>query len=248
METLLYILISIGIISLLSLIGVFTLALKKGSFEKIILFLVSLSAGALFGAAILHLLPEAISNNGLTMGVALYFLSGILAFFILEKFIAWRHCHIKTSREHPHKLGIMNLVGDGVHNLIDGMIVAGSYLISIPLGISTTIGIILHEIPQEISDFGVLLYAKFSKKKALFFNFISACFAFIGAFLAFFLGASIEGFSIFLIAFAAGGFVYIAGSDLIPELHKETKIKKSLMQLFGILLGIALMVLAKFIE
>lgn len=248
METLYYILISIGIISLLSLIGVFTLALKKGSFEKIILFLVSLSAGALFGAAILHLLPEAISNKGLTIEIALYFLSGILAFFILEKFIAWRHCHIKTSREHPHKLGIMNLVGDGIHNLIDGMIVAGAYLVSIPLGISTTFGIILHEIPQEISDFGVLLYAKFSKKKALFFNFMSACFAFIGAFLAFFLGTSIDGFSTFLIAFAAGGFVYIAGSDLIPELHKETKIKKSIVQLFGILLGIALMVVAKLIE
>lgn len=245
MNALLYILISVGVISLISLIGVFTLSLNKSLLDKTIFLLVSISVGALFGAAIIHLLPEAISTTGLTLDIAIYFLFGVLSFFILEKFVAWRHCHVRTTKEHPHNLGIMNLVGDGVHNIIDGMIVAGAYLISIPLGISTTIGIILHEIPQEISDFGVLIYAKFTKGKALFFNFISALFAFLGVIIVLLFGQNISGFSNFLIAFAAGGFVYIAGSDLIPELHKETKPSKSIIQFIGILVGIGFMILTR---
>ncbi len=248
MSYLFYALASVFIISLLSLVGVFTLFFKKDKLEKIIFFLVSFSAGALLGVAILHLLPEAISQDNSIIKIGIYFLSGILSFFILEKIVHWRHCHIRTSKKHPHSFGIMNIVGDGIHNFVDGLIIGSSYIISIPLGITTTIGMIAHEIPQEISDFGVLLYAKFTKKKALLFNFLSACLAILGTIIALILTGQIEGLSTFLIAFGAGGFVYIAGSDLIPELHKETKIKKSLMQLLGIILGILFAIFALFLE
>lgn len=248
MEYIFYALISVLIISLLSLVGIITLFFKKNKLEKIIFFLVSFSAGALFGVAILHLLPEAISQDSSIIKIGIYFLSGILAFFILEKIIHWRHCHIQTSKKHPHNFGIMNIIGDGVHNLVDGLIIGSSYVISIPLGITTTISMIAHEIPQEISDFGVLLYAKFTKKKALLFNFLSACLAILGTIIALILSGHIEGLSTFLIAFGAGGFIYIAGSDLIPELHKETKIKKSLIQLIGIILGIIFAIIALFLE
>lgn len=245
MNTLGYILISIFILALISLIGFFSIFFRKKHLKNLILFLVSFSTGALFGAAFLHLLPEAIGTGGLTLKIAIYFLSGILSFFIIEKFISWRHCHDETCKEHKHKVGTMNLIGDCVHNTLDGMIIAGAYFVSIPLGITTTIGIFAHAIPQEISHFGILLYSKFSKKKALFFNLFASCFAFIGAIIVFFIGLEISGFSTFLISFAAGGFVYIAGSDLIPELHKETKLNKSFTQFIAIILGILFMVLTR---
>lgn len=245
MSYLIYIFVSLVILSLISLIGILSLFFKKRNLEAIILFLVSFSTGALFGAAFLHLLPESIGPDGLTSNIALYFLSGIITFFITEKFISWRHCHDENCKKHKHRLGTMNLIGDCVHNTIDGIIIAGAYLVSIPLGISATIGIFAHAVPQEISHFGILIYSKFSKKKALAFNFLAACFAFIGAIIALIIGNNIQGFSTFIISFAAGGFVYIAGSDLIPELHKETKIKKSLVQLLGIILGILFMILTR---
>ncbi len=246
-NTFFYIFGSIFFVSLISLIGIISFLLKD-NFQKIILFLVSFSTGALFGGAMLHLLPEALETIGSSLIVGIYFLCGILFFFIVEKIIHWRHCHIKTSKEHPHHLGKMNLIGDSVHNLIDGMIIAGAYISSIPLGITTTIGIIAHEIPQEIGDFGVLIYSKYTKKKALFYNFLTACSAFVGAILALILGNKINGFSNFIVAFAAGGFIYIAGSDLIPELKKESKISQSLLQLLGIILGILIMIFSLLLE
>lgn len=135
----------------------------------------------------------------------------------------------------------MNLIGDGLHNLTDGMVIAGSYYVSIPIGIATTLAVIFHEIPQEIGDFGVLLHAGFSKTKALFFNFISALAAVIGAVIVLLVGIKFNNFEVFIIPFTAGGFIYIASSDLIPELHKETKPWKSFAQLIGIVLGILIM-------
>ncbi|MEM4259778.1 MAG: ZIP family metal transporter [Candidatus Woesearchaeota archaeon] len=243
-----YTLISVIIVSLISLIGLFTFSLRQEFLKKILLFLVSFAAGALLGDSFIHLIPEIVESYGFTFQVSLMFLIGILLFFTLEKFICWRHCHIPTSKQHPHHLGVMNLVGDGFHNFLDGVLIAGSYIANTQIGIATTVAVLLHEIPQEIGDFGILLHAGYSKKKALFFNFLSACISIIGAILTLIIGKNIENITLFLIPIAAGGFIYIASSDLIPELHKETSPAKSGFQLFGILLGIGIMAFLLLIE
>jgi len=231
---------SVLLVSLISLIGLFTFSVKEESLKKILLFFVSFSAGALFGDAFIHLLPEA-AESGISIGISLSVLGGIMLFFILEKFIHWRHCHIPTSSRHPHPLAVMNLVGDGAHNFIDGLVIGASYLVSVPVGVATTIAVILHEIPQEIGDFGVLLHAGLSKKRAMFFNFLSAIAAVVGTMVALICGSG--EIAIMIIPFAAGGFIYIAGSDLIPELHKETNPKKSAAQLAAFLAGVGIMLL-----
>ena len=149
---------------------------------------------------------------------------------------------------HVHPFVFTNLFGDGLHNFIDGLIIGASYLASVPIGIATTVAVILHEIPQEIGDFGVLIHGGFSKSKALFFNFFSAVTAVLGAVVALVVSSSIENITMFLIPFAAGGFIYIAGSDLIPELHKEVKIKNSLLQLLFFVLGLIVMYSLLFLE
>lgn len=247
-DTWLYTIISVIITSLISLIGIITLAINMGLLKKILLFLVSFSVGALFGDAFIHLLPEAIEEHGFTLNTSLSILTGILIFFILEKFIHWRHCHIPTSKEHPHPFAFMNLIGDGLHNFIDGLVIGGSYLVSVPVGIATTLAVILHEIPQEIGDFGILMHGGFSRAKALLFNFVSALVAIAGAIVSLVIGAKISNYSTFLLPFTAGGFIYIAGSDLIPELHKECVPKKSLLQMLALLLGIGIMIALTLLE
>ena len=240
---------SVIVISAVSLTGVIVLWLKDKQLEKILLYLVSFSVGGLFGDAFIHLIPEAIEEGGFGISVSLLILLGILFSFAVEKFLQWRHCHIPTSSEHPHSFAYMNLFGDTVHNLIDGLIVGGSYLVSIPIGISTTLAVIFHEIPQEIGDFGVLIHGGFDKKKAVWFNFSTALTAVLGAIIALVLGATLEGFIPLLIPFAAGNFIYIAGSDLIPELRKdEPNLKKAAMQIVSITLGVGMMLLVLLLE
>ncbi|MBI2668252.1 ZIP family metal transporter [Candidatus Woesearchaeota archaeon] len=235
----------------LPFVGVLSLTLKQKSLDKVLLIIVSLSAGALFGDAFIHLLPEA-AEGGFALSISLLTLLGIVTFFLLEKIIHWQHCHIPvqkhTEMQHVHRLGIINLVGDGLHNFIDGLVIAGSYLISLPVGIATTIAVVFHEIPQEIADFGVLLYAGFSKRKALFFNFLSATIAILGGLVGYAVGASSGGFINALLPFTAGGFIYIAGSNLIPELHKGCDFKASVWHVLSFIVGIALMLALRFIE
>lgn len=238
-----YCIISVFLISLVSLIGVFTLSLDRDRLSRLTLFLVSFSVGGLFGDAFIHLLPESFQELGTSLSVSLYVVLGILVFFALEKFLRWRHCHIQTSEEHMHPLATLNLVGDAVHNLIDGMLVGASYMVSLPIGLATTLAVIMHEIPQEFGDFGVLIHAGLSVKKALAYNFLSAIVAMLGAALAIMIGSEVKGFSLSLLPIAAGGFIYIAGSDLIPELHHELGVSKSLIQFAMILLGVAVMAL-----
>lgn len=247
MSLYLYIFGSVLLVSFLSLFGVFFLSFSPRFMEKLTLFLVSLSAGTLLGDSFLHLLPEATGESGADLRVWLWLIIGLVAFFVLEKIVHWRHCHIQTGPVHPHHLGLMNLVGDCFHNFLDGVIIAGSFLVSIPLGIATLIAVIAHEIPQEIGDFGVLLYAGYSRRRALFMNFITALTAILGAVVAVLLGASINNFSDLIIPFTAGGFIYIATADLIPELKKETAIHKSLYQLISIIIGVLIMLALKLI-
>jgi zinc and cadmium transporter len=240
---------SVIVISAISLMGVLVLWLKDQQLKKILLYLVSFSVGGLFGDAFIHLIPEAIEEGGFGTSVSLLILLGILFSFVVEKFLQWRHCHIPTSSEHPHSFAYMNLFGDAVHNLIDGLIVGGSYIVSIPIGISTTLAVVFHEIPQELGDFGVLIHGGFSKRKAVWFNFLTALTAIVGAIIAFVVGTTTEGFIPLLIPFAAGNFIYIAGSDLIPELRKdEPDLKKSALQITSITLGVAMMLLILLLE
>jgi len=240
---------SVIAISAISLTGVLVLWLKDKQLERILLYLVSFSVGGLFGDAFIHLIPEAIEEGGFGISVSMLILAGILFSFVVEKFLQWRHCHIPTSNTHPHSFAYMNLFGDAVHNLIDGLIVGGSYLVSIPIGVSTTLAVIFHEIPQELGDFGVLIHGGFAKKKAVWFNFMTALTAILGAIIAFTVGATIEGFIPLLIPFAAGNFIYIAGSDLIPELRRdEPDLKKSALQVVSITLGVVMMLLILLLE
>jgi zinc and cadmium transporter len=244
-----YTLASVFIISLISLIGIFTLSIKIKRLNEALLYMVSFSAGALFGDAFIHLLPETVEEYGFGIKTSLFVILGITFSFVVEKFIHWHHCHDLECKEHSHQPFVyMNLFGDGVHNFIDGLIIGASYLVSIPVGIATTVAVVLHEIPQEIGDFGVLVHGGFSKAKALFYNFLIGLTSVLGAVIALFVGIYTENLTMFLIPFAAGGFIYIAGSDLIPELHKEVAVKKSFFQLVTFILGIAVMSLLLFVE
>lgn len=238
---------SVAVVSLISLIGVLTIFLNEKSVKNILIYFVSFAAGGLLGDTFIHLLPEA-AESGFDLYVSAFIILGILFSFIIEKFVHWRHCHVPTSEQHPHPFAIMNLVGDSVHNFIDGMVIAASYIVSVPLGIATTLAVILHEIPQEIGDFGILLHGGFSKKKALFFNFLTALTAVLGAVAVFIIGAKMQNLTGFLVPFTAGTFIYIAGSDLIPELHKECAVKKSFFQFLFFAAGIGVMGLLLLVE
>ena len=228
------------IISLISLIGVITLSINNKLLEKILDFLVAFSVGALLGNVFIHLLPELIELGGENISpLLLTILFGILLFFILEKFVHWHHCH---HAKHKYlSFSYMNLAGDFIHNILDGVILAGAFLANPLVGASTGIAIVLHEIPQEIGDFGVLLKGGFSKKKAIILNFLTALSAFIGAGINLIANSFVEGLTPIMIGIASGGFIYIACTDLIPELHKEVKLGKAIIQLIAILLGITIM-------
>ncbi len=244
----LYSLVSVIIVSLISLVGVLAFSLREENL-KLLLYLVSFSAGGLFGDAFIHLIPEAVEESGFGVHISLYILLGVIVSFVIEKFFQWRHCHIPTSEEHPHSFAYMNLFGDAVHNFIDGLIIGGSYLASIPLGMATTLAVVFHEIPQEIGDFGVLIYGGFNKSRAIFFNFSTALTAIFGAIVALSIGFLIQDFIPFLIPFAAGNFVYIAGSDLIPELRKEEAgLLRSALQLIAFVLGVVVLFSLVFLE
>ncbi|GBE16217.1 zinc transporter ZupT [bacterium BMS3Abin15] len=234
-----YTLISVVIVSAVSLIGIFLLSADYRKLNRTLVYIVSFAAGTLLGDAFIHLIPESFKNNSAM--ASLYILGGIIVFFILEKFIHWRHCHEIACDNHPHVMSKMILVGDTLHNFIDGIIIAASYLVSIPVGIATTIAVVLHEIPQEIGDFGSLVYGGYTRVKALMYNFLTATTAVLGAVLVLFINNRVENITGFLVPFAAGGFIYIAGTDIMPELHKSFKLKQSLGQLFFLLLGIGIM-------
>jgi zinc and cadmium transporter len=234
---------SLFFISLISLVGVLTLAFKVEKLKTIIIYLVSFSAGALFGDAFIHLLPEIVKTKGFSITVSFSVLFGILIFFILEKIVHWQHCHMPITKTHVHPFVYMNLLGDSLHNFIDGLIIASSYILSIPAGIATSLAVFLHEIPQEAGDFGVLIHGGFSRKRALLINFLTSLTSFLGAIVSILLSSFVGDLQEILIPLAAGGFIYIAGSDLIPELHKETETRKSVFQLISFILGILIMLL-----
>ena len=238
MSSLYLALLSSFAISLGSLLGVFTIFTKSNSISKFLLTLVSLSAGTMMGAAFLHLLPEAVEAIAPTTAFTITLIS-FVSFLIIEKILHWRHCHKGFCD--IHTFGVMNLIGDSVHNFIDGLIIASTFIVSPQLGLVTTLAIALHEIPQEISDFGVLLYSGYSKQKALFMNFGVALTSILGVVFGYFLiGTSSQALP-YLVSVAAGGFLYIAASDLVPEIRMEENLGKSLSSILFFILGLIFM-------
>lgn len=247
-EVLLFTLISVTIVSCLSLLGAITLSFNQKKLNSLLIYFVSFSAGALLGDVFIHLLPELIENGQFSINTSLLILAGILISFILEKFICWHHCKMSSTSNHVHRLAYMNLFGDAFHNFMDGIVIATSFLVSIPVGIATTIAIILHEIPQEIGDFGVLLHAGLAKKKALLYNFFSGIAAIAGSIFALTLHSQSSQIIQVLLPITIGSFIYIAASDLIPELHKEENTRKNVLQTLIFIAGIGIMMLLIFLE
>jgi len=227
------------VVSLISLIGIFSLLLNEKLLNKILILLVGFGAGGLIGGAFLHLLPETLENSKNFTASFIYVIFGFILFFILEKYLFWRHCH--KGKCDIHAFTYLNLIGDGLHNFGDGLIIGVSFFTDIRIGIVSTLAIIMHEVPQELGDFGILIYGGFSKFKALLFNYISATTAILGTVIGYVFASHINNFSILLLPFAAGGFIYIASCDLIPELHRQPDIKKSSASMFFFILGILLM-------
>lgn len=244
-----YTLVSVLAISLVSLIGIFTLSVKESVLKSGMYLFIGLAAGALLGDAFIHLIPEAFEEGIEEASFSVAILGGILLFFILEKYLRWHHeqndhteckpgeiCYVA-----PKPLGTLIIFGDGVHNFVDGAVIAASYAVSIPLGIATTIAVFLHEVPQEISDFALLLHSGFTKVRALFWNLASALVAFLGVFTFLALGELVERIEPIAVAFTAGGFIYIAASNLVPELHETKNPGKSVVEFVAVVVGMAIM-------
>ncbi|MDD2758154.1 MAG: ZIP family metal transporter [Patescibacteria group bacterium] len=242
MPILFWILISTFIISACALAGVFTLSLRAESLNKILMKLVALSSGALLGGAFLHLMPEGVEQMEPKLFFALV-LTAIVVYLLIEKVLHWRHCHKGAGCDTHHSMGYMNLIGDGVHSFIDGVVIAAAFVVNIPLGIITAVAMGLHEIPQELGDFGVLVYSGFTKKRALFCNFLVSLMTVVGGLVGWALSFYSIGVEKFLLPIAAGGFIYIAASDLLPELRKNVSLKSFFVDFLFVLLGISIILL-----
>lgn len=237
-------------ISLIAFAGFWTLALDRKRLSKWLAIIVAFSSGALLGGAFFHLLPEAVEVSEVAF---LTTFIGILFFFLLDSFIWLYHCHgghILHEHEHEHRcavkpVGVLNLVGDAIHNITDGVIVASAFLVSIPLGVTTAIAVALHEIPQEVSDFGILLHSGYSQKRALRLNFAVALTILLGIIGTFIAVDFVSALTAYTVPFAAGGFIYIACSNLLPEIKEEPSLKKRIVQLAVLVAGAALLYFMK---
>lgn len=250
MEILFYSVLATLVVSIISFVGALSLIFRDKILNKIVFYLVAISAGSLMGGAFLHLIPEALESvesagHLASEKVFLAILAGFVIFFVLERVLHWHHCHKHGENCEVHPFTYLNLIGDGLHNFIDGVVIVAAFSLSTELGVATTIGVVLHEIPQEISDFGVLIYGGFTKLKALLFNFLSGITAVVGAVVGFALVNVAQESIPVLVGITAGGFIYIAASDLIPELHKEPKFYKSLIAFGCFFAGLALMFFLK---
>lgn len=234
-----------GVLSALAA-SLFLLVSDRGR-EALLPHLISFATGALLGAALLALLPHAVNAAGIAQmhKVGLAVLCGILAFFLLEKMVLWRHCHaddcITHGPEPQHRdksAASMILLGDGIHNLLDGMLIAGAFLTDIHLGIVTSVAVIAHEIPQEVGDLAVLLKSGMSRKRALWLNLLASVTSVAGGVIAYFWLAQAKSLLPYVLAVAASSFLYIAVADLIPGLHRKVDAKTSIQQVVLIVAGV----------
>ncbi len=245
-EIWIYTIISVIVVSFISLIGIFTLGIKQDRLQQILFYLISFSAGALLGDVFLHILPEIMAGETALQNGA-YVLIGIMIFFVLERVLIWHHSHT-SHQENIHSMVYLTTIGDALHNFLDGIAIAASFLVSIPVGIATATAVIFHEIPQEIGQFAILIHGGWKRGKALLYNFFSALTAVAGALLVLVFSRSFAEAPTMLLGFGAASFIYIALSDLIPELHKEPDTKRSVVQLVWMLAGIGVMALLLLLE
>lgn len=238
MPVLIQIVLANLLISAGSLIGVLTLSLNRAKLQRFLLLLVALSAGALMGSAFLHLLPESLefSDPLPVMGTTLI---AFILFYLIENVFYWRHCH--KGHCDIHTFGYLNLIGDALHNFLDGLILAAAFMVNPALGLTTTLAVALHEIPQEIGDFGVLLYSGFSRQKAILANLLVALTAVLGGLIGYYLHGTGSNLETLLVPLAAGGFIYIAAADLMPEIRKEPNRHQARLAFVLFLLGVMLM-------
>lgn len=234
------------VVSMISLIGIFTLMLKEDFLNRILIALIGFSAGGLIGGAFLHLIPEALEKSDNPQNIFILVIVGFILFFILERYLHWRHCHEGACE--IHTFSYLNLIGDAIHNFTDGLVIGASFVVDIKFGIVTTLVIIFHEIPQEIGDFGVLVYGGFKKMKALAFNFLTALTCVVGVAIGYPLSEKISSFSNYLLPITAGGFIYIAACDLIPEIHKQKSTKRVLFSVIAFILGVVFIFLARHLD
>jgi len=245
--------VSVSIVSVVSLVGILALSMREETLHKALFIFLGFSGGTILGSAFLDLLPESIeliSENGNEFSVFIYIIIGFLTFFFIDRYVYWYHGHghrneiedeCKMRRNIELKsLRILNLIGDATHNFIDGMIISASYLYSIPLGITTTIAVLFHEIPQEIGDIGLLIYSGLKTNKALILNFVSALAAIIGALTVQIISLKIENVNAILLPMACGGFTYLAASEIIPEMQRERDFVKGVTQFILFIMGIIL--------
>jgi len=234
-------------IAALALSGSFLLFLKDYLLKRISLYLIALAAGALLGTAFLHILPEVVDEGFPEQGF-LILLGGFLFFYIGEKLLHLHHGTGEADEHNPRALGVLSLSADVVHNFVDGIILAVAFLVDVRLGMVTAAAVALHEIPQEIAEFGVLLYAGFSKYRALLLNFLSASTVILGGVVGFLFQEIFISYIPFVLLFAAGSFIYIGASDFVPEFKKERNPKRALVLSFTFFSGIFLMWVFTFIE
>ena len=246
--TYIYAFASVLTISLVSLTGVFALSLKEDFLRKYLFMFISLAVGALLGDSFIHIIPEALENFPNTNQAGLLIIAGLIIFFILEKFFHWHHHGEDREKTHINSMGKLVLFSDGIHNFIDGMIIGTSFILSVPVGIATTIAVVLHEIPQEVGDFAVLLHSGYSKTRALWLNFLSALSSVLGLTLILLLNQVEQTITLYFLPIAAGGFIYIAVADLIPELQKTKEVKYSILQLLAVILGVLAMLALTLLE
>jgi zinc and cadmium transporter len=262
----------IFLIGSFSLIGVFMISIKEKTLDSILFILVAFGTGAIFSTALFSLIPEALHHleelnaKGAAFNENFLFIIvilGFIMFFIIERFIYWFHGHAHEKENqlvcYTDKTGmvdayfeksgniksfaVLNLLGDALHNFLDGIVIMVAFLSGITNGIIVTLAVLFHELPQEVGDFGILMYGGFTKKKALSFNFISAMVALLGGVIALFLSNTIDGFNFFMLAFSGGGFLYIACTELMPELLKQKDLRKSIIQTMIFFVGVLLIIL-----
>lgn len=240
-----------GVISVL--VASIFLLLPENIRGRLVPHLVSFAIGSLLGAAFLGLLPHALEGPGVEdfHKIFLAVLLGLLGFFLLEKMVLWRHCHAEQCEahtpdeaQHGHAAGTLVLIGDGMHNLVDGVLITAAFLTDLHLGIVTSLAVAAHEIPQEVGDFAVLLHSGYSRGKALLFNVLSSLTTLIGALVAYWSLADIQHVLPYILAIAASSFIYIAVADLIPGLHKRLHFSATLQQITLILAGVLVIYLA----
>lgn len=241
---LLNILLAVTLVSVVSLVGIIFFGFKT-NIKTLTFYLISLASGTMLGGAFLHLIPEALEAK--TPNVLLAISGGIFLFFVLEKLLIWRHCHLHEDHGDHHRpvAAKMVLAGDAIHNFIDGVIIASAFLVSPSVGTSITLAIILHEIPQELGDYGILVHGGYTPKQALILNLVTATTSLAGALINYFFLGTVVVVQEYILPVTAGGFLYIALADLIPQLHEQTSLKQTLQQIFLLATGFGLMVLLK---